>query len=84
MMTTVALSLNEFVDSMLVANLLDSRAMAVVNLGLPVMLLMATIYTLFGTGGATLYAVALGSAIRGRRARLFACPFWRPGFWEAQ
>jgi len=60
MMTTVALSLNEFVDSMLVANLLGSKAMAVVNLGFPVMLLMATIYTLFGTGGATLYAVALG------------------------
>ena len=60
MLTTVALSLNEFVDSMLVANLLGSRAMAVVNLGFPVMLLMATIYTLFGTGGATLYAVALG------------------------
>ena len=60
MMTTVALSLNEFVDSMLVANLLGSHAMAVVNLAFPVMLLMATIYTLFGTGGATLYAVALG------------------------
>lgn len=50
MMTTVALSLNEFVDSMLVANLLGSRAMAVVSLGFPVMLLMATICQLYLRG----------------------------------
>lgn len=60
MITTIALSLNEFVDSMLVANLLGSEAMGIVNLGFPVMLLMAAIYTLLGTGGATLYAICLG------------------------
>ena len=60
MITTIVLSLNEFVDSMLVANLLGAEAMGIVNLGFPVMLLMATIYTLFGTGGATLYAIFLG------------------------
>ena len=38
MITYAALSLNEFVDSMLVSNLLGSDAMAVVSLGMPVML----------------------------------------------
>ena len=31
-MSTIAISLNEFVDSMLVSNLLDSDAMAIVNI----------------------------------------------------
>lgn len=60
LITTVALSLNEFVDSIMVANLLDTRAMAVVNLGFPIMLLIAAVYTLFGIGGSTVYAKALG------------------------
>ena len=60
MITTAALSLNEFADSMLVSNLLGSQAMAVVNLGYPVMLLMTAIETLFGVGGANCYAVFLG------------------------
>ena len=41
MITYAALSLNEFVDSMLVSNLLGSEAMAIVNIGVPVVLLMA-------------------------------------------
>ena len=60
MITTAALSLNEFADSMLVSNLLGSQAMAVVNLGYPVMLIMTAIETLFGAGGSTCYAVLLG------------------------
>lgn len=60
MVTTAALSLNEFVDSMLVANLIGSDAMAVVNLGFPVMMCYAGVYILLGNGGATLYAVCLG------------------------
>lgn len=79
MMTTVALSLNEFVDSMLVANLLGSHAMAVVNLGFPVMLLMATIYTLFGTGGATLYAVALGERNPEKAGKALCLSLWATG-----
>lgn len=58
--TTLALSLNEFVDSMMVANLLGSQAMSIVNLGSPIILIMAAIYTLLGNGGSTLYAVNLG------------------------
>lgn len=58
--TYAALSLNEFVDSMLVSNLLGSDAMAVVGLGAPLMLVMAAIYSLLGSGGSTVYAIALG------------------------
>jgi len=60
MLTMAALSLNEFLDSMIVSNLLGSSAMAVVGLGSPIMLCMAATYTLLGNGGATLYALCLG------------------------
>ena len=60
MITYAALSLNEFVDSMLVSNLLGSDAMAIVNIGVPVVLVMSAAYALLGQGGATLYAIAAG------------------------
>lgn len=60
MATYAALSLNEFLDSMIVSNLLGANAMAVVNLGMPLMLLMAALFSLLGSGGATLYAISLG------------------------
>ena len=44
MVTYAALSLNEFVDSMLVSNLLGSDAMAIVNLGMPLMLIISAVY----------------------------------------
>ncbi len=58
--TYAALSLNEFVDSMLVSNLLGSEAMAIVNLGMPLMLVMAALYALLGSGGSTVYAISAG------------------------
>lgn len=54
------MSLNEFADSMLVSNLLGSGAMAVVGLGMPVMLAMAGVYSLLGSGGATVYGISVG------------------------
>ena len=48
MVTTAALSLNEFIDSMLVSKLLGTQAMAVVNLGMPIMLLLAAVVALGG------------------------------------
>ncbi len=63
-LTMAAMSLNEFVDSMVVSGLLGSKAMAVVGLGMPVMLLMGFVYTLVGNGGATLFARALGERNR--------------------
>lgn len=72
MLTMAALSLNEFVDSMLVSNLLGSRAMAVVGFGSPVMLLYAALYTLLGNGGATLYALCLGKRDTATAGKSFA------------
>ncbi len=63
-LTMAALSLNEFVDSMIVSHLLGPDAMAVVNLGMPVMLVMACFYMLLGNGGATEFARALGERDR--------------------
>ena len=60
MITYAALSLNEFVDSMLVSNLLNSDAMAIVGLGAPLILVMAALYSLLGSGGSTVYAIAIG------------------------
>ena len=60
MASYAALSLNEFLDSMLVSNMLGSRAMAIVNLGMPLMLVYAAVYGLLGSGAATVYAVFLG------------------------
>ena len=60
MITYAAVSLNEFADSMLVSNLLGSRAMAIVGLGMPLMLAMAGVYALLGSGGATVYGISIG------------------------
>lgn len=60
MASYAALSLNEFLDSMLVSNMLGSKAMAIVNLGMPLMLVYAAVYCLLGSGTATVYAVFLG------------------------
>ena len=50
-LSVMAMSLNEFVDSLLVANLIDSDAMTLVNMGSPLMIAFAVIYTLLGVGG---------------------------------
>ncbi|MBQ3281042.1 MAG: hypothetical protein IJH41_01420 [Eubacterium sp.] len=60
MITYTALSLNQFVDSMLVSNMLGSDSMAIIGLGTPLMLVMAAVYNLLGSGGSTIYAMSLG------------------------
>ncbi|MBR5336673.1 MAG: hypothetical protein IK152_01685 [Lachnospiraceae bacterium] len=55
-LSTIAISLNEFVDSIIVAQLLGSRAMSMVNMACPVMLLFAIVFTLLGVGGSVVYA----------------------------
>lgn len=59
-LTAIAVSLNEFVDSLIVARLLGSHFMSVVNIGMPVMFLANAIFVLFGVGGASLYANYIG------------------------
>lgn len=60
----IATALDEFVDSIVVSKLLGSSAMSIVNMGMPMMTLYACIYMLLGTGGAAVYARALGKMDR--------------------
>ena len=55
-----ALSINGFLDGMIVSNSLGSRALAIVNLGMPLTLVYAAVYSLLGNGAAAVYAVSLG------------------------
>ena len=70
-LTSLALALNEFVDCMLVSNLLDSDALAIANLGCPVILVIASCYVLLGSGGATLYAIHLGKWEKEKAGKVF-------------
>jgi len=60
MTSYAALSINGFLDSMIVSNSLGSRALAIVNLGTPLTLVFAAVYALLGNGAAALYALSLG------------------------
>lgn len=71
-LSMMAMSLNEFVDSILVANLIDSNAMSMVNLASPLMLSFSVIFTLLGVGGATVYAEYLGSHEEEKAGRVFS------------
>lgn len=82
-LSNVAMSLNEFVDSILVSHLLGIDAVGMVNRGFPVMTGFALIYMCFGIGGSarSLQPSALRPAgsllrtIRTMRLRLFYVPF---------
>lgn len=56
-----AISISEFVDAMIVAQLLGSTAMSIVNLATPIMMLTAAIGSLMGIGGSTIYTNLSGS-----------------------
>lgn len=60
----IAIGLNQFVDSIVVANLLGSEAMNFVNMGLPLMMVYTTLYLLFGVGGSVTYAKCMGKMDR--------------------
>ena len=60
MLSAIGVSLSEFADSMIVGNLIGPEAFAIVNLGLPIVLIASTIYTITGVGGSLLYAEYLG------------------------
>ena len=70
--STVALSLNEFADSIIVAQLLGSTAMSIVNLGMPVMLVFAIVYMMLGMGGSVLYANYLGKMEKEKAGKIFS------------
>lgn len=68
---TMALSMSIVVDGMIVGNLLGPDALAAVNLVLPVTLIFNSLYVLFGTGGSTLFSIALGQREKERAKQLF-------------
>lgn len=70
--STIALSLNQFADSIIVAQLLGSSAMSVVNLGVPIMMAFAVVYMLFGTGGSVVYANYLGKMEKKKAGGVFS------------
>ena len=71
MLTTAALSLSEFADSMIVANLLGNSGMSIVQLGTPIIFVAAMAYILIGNGGSTLYAISLGQRDNERAGKVF-------------
>jgi len=65
-------SLNEFVDSLIVANLLGSRALSVISLAGPITFLITTLYCLIGAGASTLYSICRGNHNRSEADSLFS------------
>ena len=59
-LSIVAVSLNEFVDGILVSHLLGNEAMGYVHLAFPIMLLFAMVHTFLGVGGSIIYAECSG------------------------
>lgn len=66
-----AVCISAFVDALIVATLLGSGAMAIVNLGSPIILAVATLSALFTVGGGTLYASACGAFDKPKADRIF-------------
>ena len=66
-----AVCISEFVDALIVAMLLGSQAMAIVNLGSPIVLVVATLSTLLVVGGGTLYANLCGAFNKPEAERVF-------------
>ncbi|MEG0811101.1 MAG: MATE family efflux transporter [Eubacterium sp.] len=61
---SVAITISEFLDSIIVSNLLGEHGLAIVNLGLPVMLAINVIGMLFGIGPSIAFGNALGQSNR--------------------
>ena len=62
LIAAIALSLSDFVDSIVVSQLLDTQAMAIVTVCMPLMTLMAAVYLLFSVGGVMLYTERRGKS----------------------
>lgn len=59
-MSIMAMSLNEFVDSLIVSNLINSDAMSLITMASPLVTAYGVVYTLLGIGGSALYAIYSG------------------------
>jgi len=68
----IAVSLNEFVDSLVVANLLDAKALSIVSVAGPILFIYSTLFVLFGDGGSTLYSIHKGNHDNNEAGAMFA------------
>lgn len=59
-LSAIAISLNEFVDSIIVSRLLGNEAMGLLHIAFPIMLLFAMVHTFLGVGGSIIYAECAG------------------------
>lgn len=71
-LTAVAISLNEFVDGIIVANLLGSDALGLLNLAMPILLLYAMFAIVVGIGGSVKYSSFIGELKKERAGEVFS------------
>jgi Na+-driven multidrug efflux pump len=62
LIAAIALSLSEFVDSIVVSNLLDTQALSIVNVCMPLMTFMAAVYLMLSVGGVVQYTKRRGKS----------------------
>jgi len=80
---TMAVSLNEFVDSIIVSQMLGSDIMSLVNIGMPVMVAFAVLYVLLGVGGSAVYAVKEGQMESKKASGIFTLTMIITAFFSA-
>ena len=80
---TMAISLNEFVDSIIVSQMLGSEIMSLVNIGMPVMIAFAVLYVLLGVGGSAVYAVKEGQMESEKASGIFTLTMVITAFFSA-
>jgi len=72
LLTGLATSLNEFVDSIIVSQLLGADAMSMVGMASPIMFVFAIVFILLGAGGSALYAEYSGRLEKRKAQELFS------------
>ena len=75
LLSELAISLNEFVDGIIVSQLLGSDAMSMVGMASPVMYVFAVIYIILGVGGSAAYAEYSGMQKKEKADKLFSVVF---------
>ena len=71
-LSIIAVSLNEFVDGIIVSHLLGNEAMGYVHISYPIMLLFAMVHTFLGVGGAIIYAECSGKQEADKAKSIFS------------
>ena len=73
LLSAVGVSLSEFADSLIVSRLLSADSFAIINLGAPIVLMTAMVYSMTGLGGALLYAEYLAKKEKEKADRYYTC-----------